>query len=552
MYYKRMEDYDLRQLGCPKPNKKLLEKADELFEKYIFYTDEGRGDKRIRSVTTTCCGQKQMYTRIARTMTPEYVSLVEGKHNETVKCPICGTEAKLKNLKRIKPESFGQYAGVMFLMNKKNKLYAIGAWAFREGAGAETIYKVCSVYSFEAGKAIQWERDYYEAWHKVTVEKGWSANKPSITEPLRSGGFYTGCAPYHVIGIECIPKTDMKYLPLLDIEKKHTSSLMRLFAMYSIYPQIEMFRKLGHEPIVSELVNTRRKNKDIVDWSKANICEAFGLSKVEYREWNENKRPGKYAQLAVYKKLRKKGYNTDFATALYASHIDIPGEKSLFKVCSKYSISPIDLTKYVMKIEGENTGVTVHRIYQTWLDYTNQARELGRDMTNHNVMFPKRLFEAHDETAEEYNLYKRKKEKKKLAKVNKEERKSIKERELKYNFEYEGMFIRVAKSAWEVTEEGRILRHCVAGYAQRHMANKTTILFLRDKKAPKTSLYTIEMDGNKLCQAHGYRNELDGATPPRKLYAELFEVWLDWINHGSKRDKNGNPIIRKKYRKEAA
>ena len=120
----------------------------------------------------------------------------------------------------------------------------------------------------------------------------------------------------------------------------------------------------------------------------------------------------------------------------------------------------------------------------------------------------------------------------------------------KYNFEMDDYFIRVAENAEEIRLEGKTLEHCVGGYAERHMAGKTTILFLRRKSAPEASLYTIEMDGNRLCQIHGFRNERGGAPAPKKTMEWMLKPWLAWLKKGSPRDRDGTPKLPKSRKKE--
>ena len=68
---------------------------------------------------------------------------------------------------------------------------------------------------------------------------------------------------------------------------------------------------------------------------------------------------------------------------------------------------------------------------------------------------------------------------------------------------------------------------------------------------------TIEMNGDKLIQIHGYRNEgihtMEGrfAPDPREVYREFLDTWLDWLKKGSKRDKQGRPKLPGKKRKAA-
>lgn len=126
----------------------------------------------------------------------------------------------------------------------------------------------------------------------------------------------------------------------------------------------------------------------------------------------------------------------------------------------------------------------------------------------------------------------------------------------KYLWWNDDYLIRPAVSAKEITREGMALLHCVGGYADRHINGKTVILFMRRKDRPGVPLVTIEMNGNRIVQAHGYRNEWKPCkdnpdkTPIRELYKNIFDEWEKWLIAGSKRNKAGEPM-RKARRKTA-
>ena len=81
------------------------------------------------------------------------------------------------------------------------------------------------------------------------------------------------------------------------------------------------------------------------------------------------------------------------------------------------------------------------------------------------------------------------------------------------------------------------------------MKGATTILFLRKEKTPQRSYITVEMDGKRgtdIRQIHGYRNENRDGTrlaTPQQRHGAFIELWLAWLKGGSKRDKNGRPIL---------
>lgn len=74
--------------------------------------------------------------------------------------------------------------------------------------------------------------------------------------------------------------------------------------------------------------------------------------------------------------------------------------------------------------------------------------------------------------------------------------------------------ILLPKCSGELHEEGRVLRHCVGGYTERHISGSDTIFFVRHYRRPERSYYTLDirMDGDipKEIQLHGYGNERHG------------------------------------------
>ncbi len=214
--------------------------------------------------------------------------------------------------------------------------------------------------------------------------------------------------------------------------------------------------------------------------------------------------------------------------------------KDFVRLCCRVKVKPTKLAAYLS--QGQIT-ISENEI-QTYKDYIDMAKALGWDMKNDTVKLPKDLHRRHDEAAIEINI--------KLANEDiKLADSSILKRCAKYNFEMGDYLIHCAVSANEIILEGKTLQHCVGGYAQRHISGALTICFLRRRDAPHKSLYTIEMQGNRLMQMHGFRNDCNAANP-RTTMAWIIKPWLDWIAKGSKRDKDGKPKLPKKKEAKTA
>ena len=178
---------------------------------------------------------------------------------------------------------------------------------------------------------------------------------------------------------------------------------------------------------------------------------------------------------------------------------------------------------------------------QLWIDYVRMGEKLKLDFARRDVLMPRDLGARHDaamntleitENAEALRAYQRRK------------------RELyrTYAMEAAGYLIRIPETAAEIVAEGRVLCHCVGGYAPRHMEGKVAILFLRSAEDPDTPLCTIEMNGTRLVQIHGYKNEAGGQASPRELYREFLDLWLPWEEANRPRDQQGRPVLPERVR----
>lgn len=185
--------------------------------------------------------------------------------------------------------------------------------------------------------------------------------------------------------------------------------------------------------------------------------------------------------------------------------------KEDFFYISEYA-TPTHIIKYV-KSQIENKE-TPQYILQDWVDYIKNCILLNYNLSNDFIMFPKNLQERHDELIP---LIKQEKLKAYNQKINERYNKlsSL------YSWEYKDYFICVANSADSLIAEGQALHHCVGTYSKAMAIGETVILFLRHKKEPNKSFYTIEVKKNEVCQFRGYKN--CEPTPELKKIIEMFK-----------------------------
>lgn len=559
-----MERIDYLLKHAPALRKESVRKINNIFPSYLFIS-RGRGE-----LWTTCCGRHELvYDK--RTSSREERAIFDlphikeprpwetyNRHNTTA-CPYCGKRGTVKELR---------YTG------RRENLYAfdrVAVFRWHEGAlwcellNVEKSYtdvdKLCAMptihsygyYRFEPGRAEQATRTYdwwtrrFGQYHYNEQSEPLKGGKWNIDTPLSYTKEYG--KSYDVIGIDELKKSPFRYC-FVDNKPTARSGMLKYITACCIYPrQIEMLVKGGYDWLVDDLVYNGVKNQFFIRWDKEKPSEAFTLTKLELRELSDVCKRIDFSALQVaqiYLRLKKKGITESFQTVKII--YDNQDAKSEIEMCLARGISLRRFANYF----------NADRLHSTWVDYIRMAGDLDYDLDNETVFLPRDLKRAHDNAVEEYNAKKQRINAEKERELREKMQKSFERRRKEYNFELGDYFIRIAESAEEIRQEGKALVHCVGGYAERHVQDRLTILFLRKKEAPDESLYTVEMQGDKLVQIHGYKNEgMYSSTgrfaPDPAVTMEWFLTpWLEWIKNGSKRDKDGNPIIKQKKARKTA
>ena len=529
--------------------------GNALFTPYIFRRLSHEGTE----LWCSCCLEHGwVYDRDGHERVITYSS-----HKDKVHCPYCGKLAQLIDTKYIRTgKALRESHPMVVLTERDGDIYARAYWMKKDYSklptyewGVLPMFYLVGAYRFTEGRAEYWAQ--HNRWGKFDCEAEEGKINPArrkVREPFTEGGgrFLTYSA-YAVIGIEAIAQSRFRYCQYMEHERpvgKHHRCLMRYLAAASIYPrQVEMLHKMGFDSILDSMVEGRSKCSGAFNWEAADPAKAFGLSKQELQAMPKY-RPD---VITWYKKFRKAGMVRD-AQAVAAAINALPYGKegnAALRLCLREGMRPGKLVGYLKKQRQQRCYGGMEDIATVWrrlMDYRNMADALGWDMSEQLNRFPRDLSAKHDEAAAENQLRIEREMAAKLAEQQAAAAESLERRRTKYNIEADGYVLRIAETAAEIIAEGRVQQHCVAGYAERHLADKLTIMFLRRAGSPHTALYTIEMNGNKLIQIHGYKNDREAKVKPLDEMAWLIEPWLKWLEAGSPRDKEGRPKI--KFTKE--
>lgn len=136
--------------------------------------------------------------------------------------------------------------------------------------------------------------------------------------------------------------------------------------------------------------------------------------------------------------------------------------------------------------------------------YIDYIEMLGDGEHTDREKYPKNLREAHDTLAVRIEAEKHSKYEAAFV--------ELAEKYAPLEWSDGDLCIRIAQNEKELIKEGKTLRHCVGSYGHKHASGKDVIFFVRHRRRPERSYYTLDINMTKAqpeeVQLHGYRNEL--------------------------------------------
>lgn len=530
--------------------------ARKFFTQYVFF-------RTVEPATRRCvCTSCMEGFFVHKETSPDFFRV---RHKGSCECPSCGARATLMAVGKFSSfNSLDERQRAVQLSVHGDWLLVQAGYVIRrfhpEDLGGDIEFEPFKRYAFAPGRRVMWSARTYSWFGRY-----WHAEGPFVPEQRIQDPFqtlpYEREASYVLLGAERIAASSMRYcqygewfddefgglLGDLDWEDEpfRVARLIRYLAEYTRRPQMELLVKLGFYKVVSDLILRRKPHGDILDWNASNPADFFRLSRGDFRTLRQEGMDG-YEDLKRFRRLQKAGLVKDLREFIREKR---RMEKNFDQVCKCAALANVSLERavnYALSF-GQNYAVMV----QIWLDYLEAAARLKYDLARDDVRLPRDLPERHDHAvaaaATVTNEQAMKRYAARFARLT-----------AQFAFELDGLAVRVPRCAEEIVQEGKLLRHCVGGYADRHMDGRVTILFLRKLDAPSVPYVTIEMTTENNCkqlqirQIHGYRNERDGAPPPEAVHKDFLETWLDWVHAGSPRDAEGRPAAPERTRVEVA
>lgn len=530
----------------PEVSAEELEGARFLFYGHsIFY----RRDRHRCIGVCSCCGEEMAAPKELVGSGDLLEDLWGAKHNARGKCPRCGTNITYRAAGRYRDfSSLDGYNNFIFVLpvdgGKRIYFRCYTAFMSQNAKGpAHLCYVEKAHYRLSPGEFVMERRSfpiydvyrwntlaYYNKHYSYAAEVGpWTSCK-TAADPWQ--GFMWNTMFYDFVNMHKLGDTFLKYSCVDEFNKCRprrgrmwayngggeygSTKLMAYLCCYAKYPSLEIAMRTGGKEAARDLVYLGLKNHRYINWNATDPMRFWRLSKADFKV--TSKLEDRLAFLREYKEYIDRGLSFPQLADMYQSSGGNP--RSFFNILD---LLPHEKPSRILQYCKNNSN----QYFGFYRDYLEAARDIGRDLTVHNVAFPKDLLVAHDEAVAARKWLQQEKKRAEWEKAAKSHKKKDAERRLLYNYADDAFLIRVADNGSEIVAEGNALHHCVGGYVDRHVTCKTTILFLREASKPDEPFYTVEMREGKLQQVHGNRNcAIHGEAK------EFFDRWLSWVQMG--------------------
>jgi hypothetical protein len=310
--------------------------------------------------------------------------------------------------------------------------------------------------------------------------------------------------------IESIKAVDAK-------TRSRSNTIMALYK-YNTWSAVEYLGKLGYTQLVCEIAAGRRKEDRAINLYQKKANAVLGvphsiLSKFNHGDFFERDIKAIKQLIDMGKLGQLTPERIDFIRSTLTNNsldpLDIFRDFGIEKVLN-YMHRQAKLKTDQMSADTPGaTAVTPVRAWHDFQDYRRECHELGWDITNEGILFPKDLYAAHERASA---LVKEARFNKQTAPILDDFKKHVK-KYLKKTFANSAYIFRVCREPLELRLESDALNHCVHSYDRRVAEGTSLIFFVRSAEAPDKPLYTLECNPKSMNMVQ-MRGKGNCAAPP--------------------------------------
>lgn len=320
---------------------------------------------------------------------------------------------------------------------------------------------------------------------------------------------------YSVLNIKAIDKSDMRYS---QYQHYHGNMLICYLHAYCKHPNLEYLMKQGYDVTSVRYTGWWGYQEKFllsqrVNWKSNDLLKMLGLNKTEFKalKGSEHLWEQYLDYREEYPKLRPEDL-LNIAKVFKNEH------GTLERLVRITGLTPQRVARYI------------HEQKMTPLDYSDyleQCETLEYNIHDTMIALPHDFWTMHNRLTQIINY-----EHDELVLQNFTKR--LAER-VCLEFSADGLLVRQPHGLKEIEDEGRILSHCVGGYAERHAMGKLSIMFLRKVSEPDKPYYTVEVNQyGGIVQCRGYRNDVvsnGGEDKPQEIkdFEQKYQRYLDRV-----------------------
>lgn len=469
-------------------------------QRYITYTRQG-------NTIHGRCSHCQQYVTI-----PAKKGM---KHHSEVKCPACGVKAQLYASGRSASGRIAMtaYAIVANRIDEGLLLRCVPVSQTIDLGFGERTYTVQSeialyVVGIKGDISLEWlynntAREYY--WDK--------AREPSMmhTPYFKCGLLYTANLYRELRGtvwqhsaLELLSKA------LPSVGEQTISSYLDLARRD---PFVERLMRVGLYNLAvhkSTYYNYSRvySTQSVLDTTQKKLHRALGVQRADMpllRRLNVDE-----DELRLYRRIRDRTQHPERLIKHLRSIRITP--QSLDGIIDRIGAQHIERLLYTyvpaQMTESPEIYTGAHTVINDYRDYLAQCTELNRDLDDTSNLWPSDLHKRHTELSQLIT-------RKKAMIQDKAVRHRWKTEHRDYEYTSSGFTVLMPRNASEIINEGKVMCHCVATYADRVARGETTILFVRSTADRSKPLATAEVHNGVTRQIRGKKN----STPDAALMA---------------------------------
>lgn len=513
-----IEQIDAVMSEVPEEPKNLKEWiSSHVFDESVFYY---KNKKRVIGYCTHC---------------KSWVDMQQVSHGEKGKCPRCRAVVTWRSWRKQKTVEDEQWVGVLQRLQDESG-YILREYRCRikwrlENDWENPELNIWEVYRTRLGKTLNEEEQYEWAEWKYTGINRWC-------HPVSHGyqRAYTrfGKARMYTANMRKELKNEqfarVNVAKIMDYGRSYKDPAYILKRLYR-YPYIEYLQKAGLHRLTREIMEAKEYSS-CFDSEKKKINEALKLDKQRYnklKEWNGGSN-------TLYLLQLEQSFGGRITKEISEWAEKEKGVMGLETLCRRTGLNVVQQLNYIKK-QMELMHMDLHNTENIYADYLNMAEDRGMDIKDDIVCRQKNMREYHDRYAEEKNAENNRKRDKEVNRKFAQIAQQYAQNTEHFALEDKNLMIVVPRRASDITAEGRKQHHCVGAsdiYMKKMNEGKTYIVFLRDKKNPKTPYYTIEVgwDGDVKQWYAAYDRK-----PDEEKIKKVLECWKKQIKERCKKEQ---------------